>query len=320
MPTVTSRDNAGRIAQTAQTEATFKPKQVITASTKDQPTIVDKLVESKTNPDQKTDQKGISVETPKAPEAAAPKAVTLSPQLTAIARKEAAVRKQEQALKAEREAIQAEKAEIAKIRELKAKIEAKDYSFLDEAGVKYEDWTNYLLAKGEEQKPETQEIKAIRAELEEVKNSQKQEIDKRWEATVGQYKAEIKKLVTSNPEFITIKEENAEEYVLKHILDTFEEDGDTLTIEDAAKEIEEALVERALKATNLTKVKAKSAPKEVTASEPEKKTLPPPQVRTLTNRAATEVPVSNTATAKQMQHLSPQQRLELAVKKATRTN
>ncbi len=240
-----------------------------------------------------------------------PKEVTLSPQLTALARKEAKFRQQEQEFKAAKAQFDAEKLEFGKLPELKTKLAAKDYSILDELGVSYEEWTQYLINKGAESDPAQQKIKSLEDKVNSFEEQQKTNVTKQYEATVKQYERDIKNLVDSNPEFDSIKSRKAEGHVLQHILDTFNEDGEILTVEQAAKEIEDAIVEEALEMASLSKVKAKQTP-EVPA-----KTLPMPKsgLRTLTNQVTQTIP---SAPRNQFQHLSPKERIAQAVAKATR--
>ncbi len=235
-----------------------------------------------------------------------PKEVTLSPQLTALARKEAKFRQQEQAFKAEQAKLEAERAEIATIKDIKAKLAAKDYSILDEMGVSYEEWTNYLINKGESAKPEVQAIKKLEDEIKSIKTANEQQVSKQYEATVNQYKRDIKNTVDSNPEFDSIKARAAEEHVLQHILDTFNEDGEILSVDQACKEVESAILEEAEEFLKLSKIQAKS--KQV---EPVK-TLPPPRtgLRTLTNQVTQATP---SAPRNQFQHLSPKERIAQAI-------
>lgn len=253
-------------------------------------------------------------------------AVTLSPQLTALARKEQAFRKQEQAFKTKEQefkatqaAFEAKQAEYAGYAKLKEALTADDYSVLDELGVSYEKWTNYLLNKGDSTTPEKQEFKAIKDELKAIKTQQeerdkkqKESVDKQYEATVNQYKKEIQSLVETDPNFESVKELKAEEHVLQHILDTFNEDGDVLTVEEAAKDIEDALVEEALAMSKLKKIQAKIQPD----TKADTKTLPPPKpgIKTLTQQVAPQA----VKTYGQFQHLSPKERIAQAIAKSQR--
>jgi hypothetical protein len=233
-------------------------------------------------------------------------AVTLSPQLTALARKEQKFRQEQQAFKSREKEFEAKQAEYAAFASLKDKLTSKDFSVLDELGVSYEEWTNYLLNKGETSNPETQALKKLEDEVKSIKSQQVDNVNKQYEATVNQYRKDIKVLVEKDPAYESIKELKAEEHVLQHILDTFNEDGEALSIEDASKEIEDFLVEEALQMAKLKKVQEKLIP--------DKKTLPPPKtgLRTLTQSIAP----SSTKTYQQSQHLSPKERIAQAIAKS----
>lgn len=236
------------------------------------------------------------------------KEATLSPQLTALARKESKLRAQEQAFKAREQAAVTKEAEFGKLTELKAKIAAKDYSILDEIGVSYEEWTNYLINKGAEISPESRKVAELEKKLSTFEEQQKANVNKQYEATVNQYRRDVTNLVASNPEFDSIKAQKAEEHVVQHIIDTFNEDGEILTVEQACKEVEETIIEEAEQYLKLSKVKAKFQP--IESAQP--KTLPPPKnsPRTLTNQATagTESKPKN-----QFQHLSPKERIAQAI-------
>ncbi len=237
--------------------------------------------------------------------------VTLSSQATAIARMEQKVRKQEQALKADKAKLDAERAEVAQLKELKTKLAAKDYSALEAEGVTYEEYTNYKLNQGADETPEIQAIRKLEAEIKSLKTSQEDATTKQYDATIGQYRNDIKALVSKDPTYSSVKELKAEEHVLQHILDTFEQDGEVLSVEQAAQEVEDQLIEDAERMAGLSKLKAKQA-----SSEPVKKELPPPKqgIKTITQN----LPATQPKTFGQFQHLSPKERLLQAVAKAQR--
>lgn len=256
---------------------------------------------------QKNGQSDTSVET-------GSQAVTLSPQLTALARKEAKLRQQELAFKASQEAMKTKESEFSTYATLKDRLAKDDFAVLDELGVSYEKWTNHLLSKGETERPEIQAINQLKEELSGLKASQESQINKQFEATKAHYRSEIKSLIEKDPEFSTVKELKADEYVLQHIVDTFNEDGETLTVEQAAKEVEDALVEDAMKMAGLSKIKAKTLP------SPTEKKLQPPRsgLRTLSSSMAPST--TDTNRYPQMQHLSMKERMELAMQKAQKTS
>lgn len=207
--------------------------------------------------------------------------VSLSPAAAALARKEQAFRRQQQELKAKEQALEAERQEIAELKALKSKLANKDYSDLEKLAP-YDEYTNYLIEKSSSTTPEQEEIKKLRSEIEEVRDSHKKEIDQRFEAAVNERRKAVTSLVDSDPAYSSIKELKLQEAVVQHILDTWEHDSVDLPIEQAAKEVEELLNERAAKFASLSKFKSQQKPVE------EKKELPPlkPGIKTLTNNMA----------------------------------
>ncbi len=239
------------------------------------------------------------------------KEVTLSPQLTALARKEQALRQKEQAFKAEKEAIEKERAEFSELRKLKERIAAKDYAALDEMGVDYNEYSQQLLNKLNGESPEAARIRDLEEKLGKFEESQKVATTKQYDATIAQYKKQIADTVAANPDFDTVKSLGAEGHVLQLILDTFNEDGEILTVEQAAKDIEDALLEEAERYAKLPKLKAKLSP----PVEEQKKILPAPRsgLRTLTNSISQVTP---STPKNQFQHMSMRERIAAAVSKA----
>ena len=210
-----------------------------------------------------------------APQTPTAEKLTLSPAAAALARKEAKFRSQEQELRAKEQALEAERKEIAELKQIKAKLAEKDYSAVENL-VNYDEYTNYLIDKSTKTTPEQEEIKKLYQKLESLEKNQQDDVSKRFDAAVNERRNAVKELVLKDESFTTIKELKAEETVVQHILDTWENDNIDLTVEQAAKEVEELLLEKATKWASLTKVKG---------TLQEKKELPSlkPGVKTLTN-------------------------------------
>lgn len=207
------------------------------------------------SPQQKT-----TTETPVAESTPTAESVTLPEAASANARKEQAYRQREAALKA-KEVEQADKLKLADLySQLKAKLDAKDFSAVEELGVNYDGYTEYLLAK-QEADPVAEKYKQLETEIKSIKTSQEEKAASEYEATVAEYDKEIKSVVSSNPEFSSIKELGQEQAVLQLILDSWEEDGTELSVEEAAKDVESFLVEEANKFAALSKLKSKPLPK-----------------------------------------------------------
>lgn len=183
--------------------------------------------------------------------------VTLSPQISALARKEQAQRQRERALAQRERELSAKLADAEKYQQIRSKIANKDYSAADELGMTHEQYTQYLLDKQAGEDPAEQRYRKVESELEKLKKNQEEQTIQEYQANQGLWKQEIAKVVDGNEEFSTIKELGAHAAVLKHINDSFDEDGIELTAEQAAKEIEEALLARAEKLASVSKIKKK---------------------------------------------------------------
>jgi len=223
-------------------------------------------------------KESVAAETSPKPE----ETVTLSPQMAALARKEQKFRRDQQALKVEREAIEREKAEIAEFKAMKEKLAQKDYSGVEPL-IDYNDYTRYQIEKAGSQDPVQEKFKNLEAKVDSVEKAHQEDISKRFEAAVNERRSQATQLVESNPDFAIIKRAGATEGIVQYILDVWEEKGVEPTIEEAAKEVKELLLERAQKTAELLKsTESNEAPSDG------KKELPPlkPGIKTLTNTMA----------------------------------
>lgn len=210
----------------------------------------------------------------------------LSPQLAALARKEQKFREEQRKLKVAEQALEAERKEIAELKELKAKLAAGDYSAADKL-VDYEKYTQHKLGKD----PKAEELESLRTDIAKLKADQEKDLNERFESAVNQRRVAIKTLMATDDasQFKAIKELKAEEAVVQHILDTWENDSVELTPEDAAKEVEAALKEKAQKWASIYETKKEPTTEVVPAIETvEKRELPPLKtgMKTLTNNMA----------------------------------
>jgi len=184
-----------------------------------------------------------TVETPPA------ESVRLSPQVSAIARKEAAQRRERLAFEQEKKAFATKLADAEKFAQLKAKIAAKDYSAVEELGVEYNALTDYKLNKLAGEKPEEARYRKLEEEFAALKKAQEESSNKEYQSNQNLWKEEISK-VTQNVEAypeINFIGAGARAAVLQHINDSFEQDNVELTAEQAAKEIEKFLADRAIR-------------------------------------------------------------------------
>lgn len=241
---------------------------------------------------------------PAADSAAPEESVKLSPQLSALARKEQAYRQREQALKEKERLLEQKLKEAEQFEALKAKLSAKDYSEAEALGLDYDAYTQYKLDKANGEDPVQQELKALRDEVAKLRKTDEETAASRYEETIAEYKKEITKLVAESADFSTIKAFGREDAVLQLILDSFEEDSEELTVMEAAKLVEEQLEKYGKVYATLPKFKKEEAPVEPRA-------LPRPVVgKTLTNNMIASADTKRAT--KSLQHLSDQERYEEA--------
>lgn len=235
--------------------------------------------------------------------------VKLSPQISALARKEQAFRQREQAVKEREKALDARLADADQYSQLKAKISAKDYSAAEELGLTYEEYTKYLLDKQSGENPEDLRFKAMEDEIQALKKSKEESAAQEYEDTVAEYHKELKTLADSDPQFSKVKkfkETDSEgkevtgiDVALKLILDSWEEDGTEVTIEQALKDTELFFNEQATKWSAL-----RDEPKE----EQSAKTLPPPKIGSKTLTQQMQATGIEKKPAKSLQYLSESER------------
>jgi hypothetical protein len=229
----------------------------------------------------------------------------ISTQYANLARKEkqlrARVRQQEEALKAKEAAITAKEAELkAKESEYSSKYISKDrltqdtINALAEAGLTYDQITELMLNQPDVNKAQQLAYeKKLEAKLKEIEDKQL-ELQKKSESqqteayrqAVAQIKSDTKRLVDSSEEFETVRETNSVDDVVELIERTFQKDGILLTVEEAAKQVEEYLVEEAFKLTKLKKIQQRLAPAEKQAEPKQEPTKQPSTMKTLTNAVA----------------------------------
>jgi hypothetical protein len=223
--------------------------------------------------------------------AATEESVRLSPQVSALARAQQKQRKAQQDFEAQKQQFADKLAKAEKFEQLQAKIAAKDYSGLKELGASYEELTQYEIEQQAKLDPAEERYRTLEERQKATEKALEEQTVKEYQQNQNLWKQEIAKIVTDNPEFSTIKELGLEAMVLKHVNDSFEEDGIELTAEEAAKEIEEAAVMRAEKFAGVSKIKNKTSepPKVLGAPKNSPKTIT--QSMTVTSKQPSQRPL-----------------------------
>jgi len=222
---------------------------------------------------------------PRAPE----ETVKLSPQVAALARREQKFRQEKMEFERNRASLAKEREDIAQYKAMKEKLAAKDYSGLDGL-VDYNDYSQYQINKYAGQDPVQERLTHLDKKIADIEKFSEDNANKQFEAAVSERRQAAKQLIDSSQNFPMIKKANAQEAIVHHILDTWENDKDKngnpieLSIEEAAKEVEEGLKERAREWSALLQDQQET--KEIQTA-PDRKVLPAlkPQMKTLTNQA-----------------------------------
>ncbi len=164
---------------------------------------------------------------------------------------------------------------------------------LEEAGVDFNELTNQAINR-QPTDPRVmstiQKLEAKIAQLEEsntkTAKSYEEQQQNNYQAAVKQISRDVQSLVNSDPEFETVKAMNASKDVVELITKTFNKTGEILSVEDAAKEVEEYLLEEGLKITQLSKVQKRMAAANASRTPTEEKPQALKQqqpMKTLTN-------------------------------------
>lgn len=188
----------------------------------------------------------------------------LSPKFAALARQQKAFLRQQQELKAKEEALKAKEKEYETNYIPRSKIKENPFSVLTEdLGISYDEIVKAAMS----QDPQAQAIKMIDNKLKSVEQkleeSQKAAIDaqqKQYEQAVEKIRQDVIRLVSTDETYEAIKAEGAQEAVVTLIEDTFKENGTILSVEEASKQVEEYIIEKAMKLASLGKVKNKMTP------------------------------------------------------------
>ena len=136
---------------------------------------------------------------------------------------------------------------------------------LQQAGYTKDEIANMLL--GQQADPVQEEIRGLKAQIEALKGSQDESVKKiqasqtdAYERAVKQVAREVNNLVLTDEAYATIRASKAQDSVVELIKSTYEEDGILLTAIEAAKQVEDYLLDEAVELAKLQKVQAKLVP------------------------------------------------------------
>lgn len=256
-----------------------------------------------------------SVEATEAPKEETPPAKEESPlstQYAVLARKEKQLRAkfqaQESAFKAKEAALaEREAALTAKDSQYKSDYISKSrfkedaISALSDVGLSYDEITQLALQPKVSTDPAVlnlikqmeAKIQALEGDSKSVKQTYEDGQKQQYQQALNNIKSEVQTLVNSDPEFETIKATNSHQDVVDLIEAEFKESGRLMTNEEAAKLVEDHLVEEAMKIAKIKKIQTRlgtiaQTPKPATEGAKPTQT----QSKTLTNSMTASRPLS----------------------------
>lgn len=236
---------------------------------------------------------------PKAPEKT--EETQLSTQMQMIVRRERALRakaqKQQQDFQARQDQLKAKELEL-KAQEQQYKdgyvskqtLKNQTLQALMDAGVTYEELTNQILNQPALD-PRTEstinrleaKIKSLEEANEQGKKAQVDQQTAQYQAAVKQIRQDVIGLVNSDPTFETIKATRSVSDVVELITKTYDEDGIVMSVEEAAQQVEDYLVEEATRLAKLSKIQKRLTPAAKPASQQTQGQKQSQPMKTLTN-------------------------------------
>ena len=195
----------------------------------------------------------------------------LSRQFAQLARQEKALRQkamqQDQALKAREAALAQREAQLQAQAPDLSKYIPKDrflqdpISVIEENGMNYDELTQRYVTRQPTDPSVTRAMQAMQDEIKELKAANAKVYESQTEAQKQAYAGAIKQikndtinLVKSDPQFETIKQTNSIDDVVELIEETYKQDGIVLSVDEAARQVEDYLVEEAMKLTRIGKI------------------------------------------------------------------
>lgn len=276
--------------------------------------VVAKKVEATDNSTNNVDTSVVSEpEQPAAVEAAKPVEVKPDPEVerrfTELAKQEKILRakaqKQQDELEARENALKAKEQELlAKAQKYdqgylsKDKLKSDPLSVLAEAGLSYDELTQQIINQQPTDPRVLNTITKLEAKIQQLEEAAEKAQQSSIEQQENSYKQAVKqierdatKLVQDDPEaYEAISNIGAVSDVVKLIEETYKKDGILLTVEEAAQEVENYLIEEYYeRATKIEKIKKRLAESQVVVTKPKQETevtqakTEQPQMKTLTN-------------------------------------
>ncbi len=212
-------------------------------------------------------------ETPKAPARE-----LASPQLSILAKREKALQKQREEIQKSKLEVDSKYEEINKFKSIKEQAKTNPLKFIEEAGLTYEELTNFILNGN---KPTAEmETSSIKSEMQKLRdeiaqreqereNSAKAMDEKRAQEAISNFKENITGFLTGKPDDFELCNNYPESVDLIYdvIEAHFEQTEKVMSMEEAAKLVEDHFESEAMKVTSFKKIQSKLAPKPAPTEE-----------------------------------------------------
>lgn len=203
--------------------------------------------------------------------------------LEAFARKERQIRRMQEQLQRDRQAMEAKQKQYETDYVPKSRLKEDFWTVAQEAGLDYNQLTEQVLAQPND--PATKalmaKMHAMEAKMRQADEAKQSEQQKQYDNAKKQLLTQAKMLVDGDPEFETIKTLELYEDVVSRIEAEYHETGIVRDVKEVAMELENELIEDAIKFSQLAKVQARLKPKTeepLQAKQTQKPTI------TITNR------------------------------------
>lgn len=201
-----------------------------------------------------------------------------SPQLSILAKREKALQKQREEIQKSKLEVDSKYEEINKFKSLKEQAKTNPLKFLEEAGLTYEELTNFILNGN---KPTAEmETSSIKSEMQKLRdeiaqreqereNSAKAMDEKRAQEAISNFKENITGFLTGKPDDFELCNNYPESVDLIYdvIEAHFAQTEKVMSMEEAAKLVEDHFESEAMKVTSFKKIQSKLAPKPAPTEE-----------------------------------------------------
>lgn len=217
----------------------------------------------------------------------------LNSKMAILARNQQRLRQQQRMLEEQRKTFEAERKEIEQVKTWKERIKVDPYGVLLEQGLTADQVASLML---NQPNPMDQNMLLLKQQLDQAQEKikgletrQEQNHDAGRDAARKQILHDVKQVIAADDSFEAIKNygDDAAQAVVSLIEATFDKDGFVMNTDDAIKEVEDYLIDEALKVARLKKVQSRLYPANAAPSvASSKKQLVPPRspIQTLSNR------------------------------------